>query len=626
MRRQMTHILCFILVILVISGNVLGQDSVTPRVGGNVIGTNFVTQNIGELTLEVTAEGTNNGIASFCAGQLDVVVTNRPMSVEEETLCKDQSINFAESRIGYVGVLPIVHPENDTVDCLSEIELDSLLAPSQTGTPSLWNDFKEADSTSSEEEQPISLYLPETGTFSYQLLDDVVGGLGLRADAQNTSDVVDAVANDVNALGFIPLNTAELDAVKVLSIFPTSGSTCVAANDETLFADDYLLAQPLYAYTSATETATAVLSALLVSITEDNQMLNETDVLKATPQDIALLSSIVSGEVDGRLFSDEVSAYQVSPSVTGTVTLGGSANLASVINTFNTSLSQSYPSLVVNATFTGSTDGERQLCNSEVQGIVISNGISDVLQQNCDSVDIELLDIEMGTQAVVLVGNAQDETLQCLTTEQLMLAWGTQAEAIETWNQVSVEFEETPITLFTDNYGSINASLLMSTLGDGNTPLRADLETGGDSLYRAAAVANVSGAMTLVTWEQYQDVVDNQQANIQLIAVNAGDGCVIPSQETVADGTYPLSRTTHLIVNRGALQEEAVRAYLWLLLADERATALSRQSFVAIDATDLKDKREMLQPIFEEVMAMAIEPTPEPTSETPQPTPTASTN
>jgi hypothetical protein len=80
---------------------------------------------------------------------------------------------------------------------------------------------------------------------------------------------------------------------------------------------------------------------------------SESDVLKATAQDIELVTSIVNGEADGRIFSDEVSAYQVSPTVAGTVTLGGSANLASVINTLNTNLSQTYPSLIINTAFNG---------------------------------------------------------------------------------------------------------------------------------------------------------------------------------------------------------------------------------------------------------------------------------
>jgi hypothetical protein len=36
-------------------------------------------------------------------------------------------------------------------------------------------------------------------------------------------------------------------------------------------------------------------------------------------------------------------------------------------------------------------------------------------------------------------------------------------------------------------------------------------------------VANVEGAIALVSWEQYQDIVENQQTNIQLVAVKNGD-------------------------------------------------------------------------------------------------------
>ena len=626
MRRQTTQMMCLILVMLVISGNVLGQDTDTPRVGGNVIGTNFVTQSVGELMIEATATGTNNGIASFCVGELDMVVTNRPMTTEEESLCEENATDFAESRIGYVGVLPIVHTDNATLDCLSVPELDILLAPSQTGAILNWSDFTEANEATeaTQDEQTISLHLPEMDSLSYQLLDEVVSGLGLRTDVETESDVVSAVAEDINALGFIPLNGEELVNVKVLNLFPSSGSSCVGATDESLFVGNYPLAQPLYAYTAQTEGATSLLNALLESFSDAESMV-ESHVLKATPQDIEVLNNIVSGAVDGRLFSSEVSEYQVSPTVSGNVSLAGSANLATIINSLNNSLTQSYPSLVVNATFSGLADAERQLCNGEVNMIVTSNGISDTLQQNCDAVDIELMDIEIGRQAVVLVGNAQDEGLQCLTTEQLLNAWGAHPEQAETWDQISADFPEKPITLFTDSYGSVNTSLLMIAVGASNTPTRPDLEVGRDSLYRAAATANVEGAMTLVNWEQYQDILENQQSNIQLVAVDAGNGCVLPSLETIQSGDYLVSRNTHLVINRASLQEEAVRSYLWMLFADDRATALSRQSFIAVDTFDLKNTREMLQNTFEEVMAAAVVATEEASeTETLTATPTAS--
>lgn len=628
MRRQTTQMMCLILVMLVISGNVLGQDAVTPRVGGNVIGTNFVTQSVGELTIEATPTGTNNGIASFCNGELDMVVANRPMSAEEESSCKENTINFAESRIGYVGILPIIHPDNVALDCLSVLELDALLAPSQTGVASFWSDFTEEDEEATSQDEPaISLHLPETDSLSYQLLDDVVSGLGLRTDIVGKADIVSAVAEDVNALGFIPLNGEELSAVKVLNLFSTSGSDCFGVTDQSLSESNYPLAQPLYAYTSETEEATTLLNALLESFMDAESNI-ETEVLKATAEDIEVLNNIVTGAVDGRSFSSEVSAYQVSPTVVGTVNMAGSANLATVITSLNNSLTQSYPSLVVNANFSGIADAERQLCNSEVNMIVTSDGISETLQQNCDAVDIELLDIAVGTQAAVLVGNAQDEALQCLTTEQLLLAWGTHSEQAETWNQISADFPETPITLFTDSYGSVNTSLLMVAVGGSNIPARADLEVGRDSLYRAAATANVQGAMTLVNWEQYQDILENQQTNVQLVSIDAGNGCVTPSLETIQSGEYVLSRNTHLVINRASLQEEAVRSYLWLLFAEERATALNRQSFVTVNALGLKDTQEMLQGIFEEVMAAMAVATEEaePTSEADALTPTPETS
>jgi phosphate transport system substrate-binding protein len=47
-----------------------------------------------------------------------------------------------------------------------------------------------------------------------------------------------------------------------------------------------------------------------------------------------------------------------------------------------------------------------------------------------------------------------------------------------------------------------------------------------------------------------------------LLAVDAGDGCVLPTRETIANGEYkPLTRPLFIYVDRRALERQEVRAF-----------------------------------------------------------------
>ena len=61
---------------------------------------------------------------------------------------------------------------------------------------------------------------------------------------------------------------------------------------------------------------------------------------------------------------------------------------------------------------------------------------------------------------------------------------------------------------------------------------------------------------------------------IKEIAVDAGAGCVAPSIETIADGTYPLSRSLYIYVNTdAAASNPALAAYVDLYVSADGLAA-----------------------------------------------------
>ena len=79
-------------------------------------------------------------------------------------------------------------------------------------------------------------------------------------------------------------------------------------------------------------------------------------------------------------------------------------------------------------------------------------------------------------------------------------------------------------------------------------------------------VTGVSGTDNAAGYFGYAYYTENRD-KLKVVAVDGGEGCVIPSDETVSEGSYPLARPLFIYVNTASLAEkpevrEFVRFYL----------------------------------------------------------------
>ena len=74
---------------------------------------------------------------------------------------------------------------------------------------------------------------------------------------------------------------------------------------------------------------------------------------------------------------------------------------------------------------------------------------------------------------------------------------------------------------------------------------------------------------------------------IREVAVDGGGGCVAPSIETIADGTYPLSRSLYIYVNTdAAASNPALAAYVDLYVSADGLAAAAEAGYVELPEAD----------------------------------------
>jgi phosphate transport system substrate-binding protein len=350
-----------------------------------------------------------------------------------------------------------------------------------------------------------------------------------------------------------------------------------------------------------------------------------TDAVYATDQ------QILQNVETGRQFSKDVTAFQIPTNLVGTLNIAGAATGSDYLTAATGGFVTQYPGVTLNQKYEGQPEGTRRLCNGEVDLITAFDPLSQEQQDNCAANNIPIETITLGSQAVVLLGHG--DFLTCLTTAEVAAVWGTSLDSTMTnWNQVNANFPDLPLTLVAPPLGDREGDLLMIRSAGVDKPLRADAaETTSDPAYRTSAVGNVDGGMTYMSWQDYAALTPDVQTRATLVSIDGGNGCVAPSPETIADGTYILSRRVNLIVNRLSMARQEVQSALWYLASDDNYGLLEQSGYVGVDFSTLPDLRDWLQQTFvtaasdaAEAALRAAQATPEATVEaTSESTPSA---
>ncbi|NWG16604.1 MAG: substrate-binding domain-containing protein [Chloroflexi bacterium] len=581
-----------------------------------------------EINLSSTITGTNGGFEQFCRSQADLTAANRAISIEEDAACSGGGVDYVELLIAHHILAVVANPAAEYAQCLSSAALNAIFAPSAQDTNTNWNqiDVNNPD-------VPLTMFVPAEDRSAFALLDSIIGGDGIRADAvfeSSDMDIIAAVSANTGAVGVVSLAAAEAagEAVKILELNLNEIAGCTLPSAEAVENRLYEAYSPLFVYVNRAALDKPGLRGLLEFAVSEQASAIVTEQGFTPPTAAAYETDQAALEgTSERQFSRGVSDYEIPAALSGSITAGGSASGRDYMDSLISGFNALYPGVTTAFTPEGDPAGFRRLCNGELDLVLSTGELSSEQVQNCEANNITPLPIELGRRPVVLLANAGSDYLACLTTEQIKTAWSAESgSAITTWNQVSAEFPETSMTLFAPTEGSIYSDVLLLSAAGSSLPIRADTQISADPLYRAAATANVEGGLTYMSWAEYQRVLENNQANIQLVAVDAGSGCIAPSPETVADGSYPLALPARLIISEAALNRVEVQSFLWYAFSDENFGQFESVGLIGLSFGDLPALRDTLLQAYARAAEAARVPeaTPEATAETtPEATPDA---
>lgn len=200
---------------------------------------------------------------------------------------------------------------------------------------------------------------------------------------------------------------------------------------------------------------------------------------------------------------------------------------------------------------------------------------AEVTKQQLDEIGTELDVTPIGRDALVFIVNA-DNPVQDLTRQQLVDIY---AGRITNWSEVGGE--DLPIVAFQRPEESGSQSLFMKLLMTDDAPMDAPTEfrpsAMGDLIETLAAYNNSADSLGYSVF--YYASYMYSQPGLRFLSV---DG-VMPSDETIADGSYPLLNEYYLAVRAGEDPESpTMRLHDWILSADGKQ-AMKDAGYIPLD-------------------------------------------
>lgn len=286
--------------------------------------------------------------------------------------------------------------------------------------------------------------------------------------------------------------------------------------------------------------------------------------------------------------------------LTGSATVSGSSTVEPISALVAELFNEPNPDVEITVNGPGTGDGFELFCQGEIDIADASRPIDEDEVTACEDGGIQYQELEVALDGITVMVNTAS-AIECLTTADLYAIFGPESEGIDSTTEANALSKEVggagdmpaqdlEITAPGEESGTYDAFLDLAGIEDvaiehgvaedAAAALRPDYQSSGNDNVIIQAMQGSPNAIGFVGFAFAEEAGDQ----VKEVAVDAGDGCVAPTGETIADGSYPLSRSLYIYPNVGtAGEDEAVKGFVDFYLTEEGlVTAVEEAGYIAL--------------------------------------------
>ncbi len=242
-----------------------------------------------------------------------------------------------------------------------------------------------------------------------------------------------------------------------------------------------------------------------------------------------------------------------------TILVDGSSTVFPITEAVAEEFHRVHPQVQVNVGVSGTGGGFKRFVTGETDISNASRPISASEAALAVQNGVEYLELTVAMDGIAIVINPRNQFVDCLTVEELKRIWEP-GSTINNWRQVRPEFPDRPLRLYGPATDSGTFDYFTEEIVGQARASRADYTASEDDNFLVLGVAGDRNGLGYFGYAYY---AENPHI-VRLLAVDGGDGCVLPTQDTITSGAYkPLSRPLFIYVNKARLDSRPeLKAFL----------------------------------------------------------------
>jgi phosphate transport system substrate-binding protein len=286
-------------------------------------------------------------------------------------------------------------------------------------------------------------------------------------------------------------------------------------------------------------------------------------------------------------------ATTTAAALSGSVDISGSSTVEPISARVAEKFSALYPDVALKVEGPGTGDGAQLFCTGQIDIGDASRHYKQAELDLCAQNGIEFIELQVAIDGITVMTNPENQAVSCLADADLYALMGPESTGFDNWADANDLAAETgaPNAPYPDARLAITApgeeSGTYDTFNEFAIAAIAK-DRGTDAVMRPDYVASpndnviiegIEGSPTSLGFVGFSYYLANQD---RVKAIGIGDGCVIPTHETIADGSYPFARPLFIYVNLEAAMRPEVAAFVDLYLSEQGLASIDDTGYIRL--------------------------------------------
>jgi phosphate transport system substrate-binding protein len=214
--------------------------------------------------------------------------------------------------------------------------------------------------------------------------------------------------------------------------------------------------------------------------------------------------------------------------------------------------SEALGDLRVGVALSGTGGGFKKFCSGEIEVTGASRPIKEVEIEVCKKNGIEFIELPVAYDGLAVVVHPENNCVDSLSVAQLKQIWEPAAEGkITNWNQIDPSCPDLALNLYGPGHDSGTFDYFTEEIVGESKSSRSDFTASEDD---NVLVTGVSGDKAGMGYFGFAYYIENKD-KLKVIGIGEGDAAVVPSFESIANGSYaPLARPLYIYTSAQAVK------------------------------------------------------------------------